>query len=190
MDGHSGVQTKKTSQRRAIDSNTRAPHRILWGEGGELLLYVIHSAIMFAFEWTCHTRVSTSRSAARYPLPTHAALIKTATLNAFPLTLERADAGFSSKHCGCRLYACTSSCVAIWIMHRPGSMPSELLPARIFFAEHFTSVLVLCFRERRFHSVCTRLACGQRCLCFGWSVRCVVCDVVALCMRPLVCLLF
>ena len=85
MDGHSGVQTKETSQRRASDGSSRAPHRILWG-GGELLLYVIHSAIMFAFEWTCHTRVSTSRSAARYPLPTHAALIKTATLNAFPLT--------------------------------------------------------------------------------------------------------
>ena len=96
MDGHSGVQTKKTSQRRASDGSSRAPHRILWGGGVEILLYLIHSAIMFAFEWTCHTQVSASRSAARYPLPTHAALIKTATLNAFPLTLERADAGFSS----------------------------------------------------------------------------------------------
>ena len=65
------------------------------GEGG-LMLYAIHSAIMFAFEWTCHTQVSTSRSAARYPLPTHADLIKTATLNAFPFTRSLFQLVFAS----------------------------------------------------------------------------------------------
>ena len=95
MDGHSGVQTKKTRQRRASDDNSRAPHRILWG-GVEILLYLIHSAIMFAFEWTCHTRASKSRSAARYPLPTHADLIKTATLNAFPFTRSLFQLVFAS----------------------------------------------------------------------------------------------